>query len=183
VGRGPGIRLRVGLTRPRPGWAGVLCAALLVMTVSCADAPVPALDIEAIEAEVPGLLVPTHPELVLDVDCGDPDPDGLGPIACTAILSGMEIPVVVHRPAIDGQIRVKSPVVVVDAVEVAAEVAERLESDLGVPNLVVCVPAVRVAAQGEQFSCSATDPGGRTISLMATLLGRDGSFRVDLDLP
>ena len=72
---------------------------------------------------------------------------------------------------------------VVDAAEVAARLAIRLESDLGKPNLVLCAPAVRVASEGEEFSCTARGPEGRTLSLVATLLGGDGSFRVDLDLP
>ena len=161
----------------------MLFTVLVVLAAGCGGAPLPAFDLEAIEAEVPALLVPAHPGAVEEVDCGDPYPDGLGPVACTAILSGREIPVVVHRPAIDGRIRVESPVMVVDASEVAARLAARLESDLGKPNLVRCAPAVRVAGEGEQFSCTAIGPEGRTLSLVATLLGGDGSFRVDLDLP
>jgi len=183
VGRGPGVRCRVGLTDPHLRWTGVLFTVLVVLATGCGGAPLPAFDLEAIEAEVPALLVPAHPGAVDEVDCGDPDPDGLGPVACTAILSGREIPVVVHRPAIDGRIRVESPVMVVDAAEVAARLAIRLESDLGKPNLVQCAPAVRVASEGEEFSCTARGPEGHTLSLVATLLGGDGSFRVDLDLP
>ena len=173
----------MGLTDPHLSWTGVLFTVLVVLTAGCGGAPLPALDLEAIEAEVPALLVPAHPGAVEEVDCGDPDPDGLGPVACTAILSGREIPVVVHRPALDGRIRVESPVMVVDAIEVAARLAARLESDLGKPNLAQCTPAFRVASEGEQFSCTAIGPEGRTLLLVATLLGGDGSFRVDLDLP
>ena len=172
-----------GLRRTnRPGsMSAVLVVA--VLAAGCGSDGAPDFDLEAIEAMVPAVLVPGHPEVVEGVDCGDPDPDRLGPVACTAILSGVEIPVLVHRPAIDGRIRVESPVEVVGAADVAAEAAVRLESDLGLVNVVVCMPAVRVAREGQAFACTATDPRGRDHVLVATLVGRDGSFRLDLDLP
>ena len=77
----------------------------------------------------------------------------------------------------------ESPVEVVDALDVAAEAATRLESDLGVVNVVTCTPAARVAREGQAFACTATDPRGRDHVLVATLVGRDGSFRLDLNLP
>ncbi len=172
-----------GLRRTnRPGVALVVLV-VSVLAAGCGSDGAPDFDLEAIEAMVPAVLVPGHPEVVEGVDCGDPDPDRLGPVACTAILSGVEIPVLVHRPAIDGRIRVESPVEVVDAVDVAAEAAVRLESDLGVVIVVACTPAVRVAREGQAFACTATDPRGRDHVLVATLVGRDGSFRLDLDLP
>ena len=172
-----------GLRRTnRPGAASVVLV-VAVLAAGCGGDGAPDFDLEAIEAMVPAVLVPGHPEVVEGVDCGDPDPDRLGPVACTAILSGVEVPVLVHRPAIDGRIRVESPVEVVGAVDVAAEAAVRLESDLGLVNVVVCMPAVRVAREGQAFACTATDPRGRDHVLVATLAGRDGSFRLDLDLP
>ena len=172
-----------GLRRTnRPGAASVVLV-VAVLAAGCGGDGAPDFDLEAIEAMVPAVLVPGHSEVVEGVDCGDPDPDRLGPVACTAILSGVEIPVLVHRPAIDGRIRVESPVEVVGAADVAAEAAVRLESDLGLVNVVVCMPAVRVAREGQAFACTATDPRGRDHVLVATLVGRDGSFRLDLDLP
>ena len=172
-----------GLRRTnRPGAASVVLV-VAVLAAGCGGDGAPDFDLEAIEAMVPAVLVPGHPEVVEGVDCGDPDPDRLGPVACTAILSGVEVPVLVHSPAIDGRIRVESPVEVVGAVDVAAEAAVRLESDLGLVNVVVCMPAVRVAREGQAFACTATDPRGRDHVLVATLVGRDGSFRLDLDLP
>ena len=188
MGRGPGIRLHLGVTgaglRPanRLGAASVVLV-VLVLAAGCGSDGAPDFDLETIAAMVPALLVPGHPEVVDGVDCGDPDPYRLGPVACTAVLSGVEIPVLVHRPAIDGRIRVESPVEVVGAADVAAEAAVRLESDLGLVNVVVCMPAVRVAREGQAFACTATDPRGRDHVLVATLVGRDGSFRLDLDLP
>ena len=172
-----------GLRRTnRPGSTSAVLV-LAVLAAGCGSDGAPDFDLEAIEAMVPAVLVPGHPEVVEGVDCGAPDPDRLGPVACTAILSGVEVPVLVHRPAIDGRIRVESPVEVVGAVDVAAEAAVRLESDLGVVIVVACTPAVRVAREGQAFACTATDQRGRDHVLVATLAGRDGSFRLDLDLP
>ena len=171
-----------GLRRANRSGAASVVLAMAVLAAGCGSDGAPDFDLEAIEAMVPAVLVPGHPEVVEGVDCGAPDPDGLGPVACTAILSGVEVPVLVHRPAIDGRIRVESPVEVVDAVDLAAEAAARLESDLGVAIVVACTPAVRVAREGQAFACTATDPRGRDHVLVATLVGRDGSFRLDLDL-
>jgi len=172
-----------GLRRTNRTGAASVVLVVAVLAAGCGSDGAPDFDLEAIEAMVPAVLVPGHPEVVEGVDCGDPDPDRLGPVACTAILSGVEVPVLVHRPAIDGRIRVESPVEVGGAVDVAAEAAVRLESDLGLVNVVVCMPAVRVAREGQAFACTATDPRGRDHVLVATLMGRDGSFRLDLDLP
>ena len=175
----------MGLTGPvarRAGGGLVVGLVLAVLAAGCGGEGVPAFDLEAIEAEVPTLLVPAHPGAVEDVDCGDPDPDGLGPVACTAILAGVEVRVLVHRPSIDGRIRVESRVDLVEAVDVAKAVAVRLESDIGVVNALACTPAVRVAREGQVFACTATDPAGRDHHLVATLLDRDGSFRLDLDM-
>ena len=54
--------------------------------------------------------------------------------------------------------------------------------DIGVVNALACTPAVRVAREGQVFACTATDPAGRDHHLVATLLDRDGSFRLDLDM-
>ncbi|MDG2161342.1 MAG: hypothetical protein P8K65_08130 [Acidimicrobiales bacterium] len=170
-----------GLVASRVGGGLVGGLMVAVLAIGCGGAAAPTFDLEAIEAEVPTLLVPAYPGAVIDVDCGDPDPDGLGPVACTAILAGAEVRVLVHRPSIDGRIRVESSVELVEAVDVAAAATARLESDLGVVNSLVCSPAVRVAREGQTFACTATDPDGGDHHLVATLLDGDGAFRLDLD--
>jgi len=140
------------------------------------------LDIDAVERQIPSVLLPGHPDLVTEVDCGSPDPAGLGPLSCTALVADTSVPVHVNRPGIDGRVRVRSPIEVVVAVDLAARVAERLRGDTGVDARVACSPSVRVAFSGESFACMATDPDGREIALVATLLGAAGGFRLDADL-
>jgi hypothetical protein len=74
---------------------------------------------------------------------------------------------------------VESPVELVLAVEVASLTEERLDSDLGVDNAVICEPALRVSRVGQEFACTATEPNGRTHSLIAVLVDGAGSFRLD----
>ena len=172
MGRGSGLRRRLGLTAAALGL-------MAVVTAGCgADGPTP-LDIGAVERQVPGVLLPGHPDLVADVDCGDPVPTGLGPMPCTAVVSGVEVPVIVHGPALDGRIRVESPADVVAAVDLSGRVAARLQADIGVEARVACTPAVRVAFAGQTFDCVATDPDARDIDLVATLIDADGGFRLD----
>ena len=171
MGRGPGIRRRLGLT--------ALLSLLGVVASACgADGSTP-LDLEAVERQVPGVLLPAHPSLITDVDCGEPASTGLGPMSCTAVVAGVEIPVIVHRPAVDGRIRVESPADLVAAVDLAGLAAERLTIDTGVTAHVSCAPAVRVAFAGQTFDCVATDPDGRTLDLVITLVDAGGGFRLD----
>ena len=171
MGRGPGIRRRLGLT--------ARLSLLVVVASACgADGPTP-LDLEAVERQVSGVLLPAHPDLVADVDCGEPASTGLGPMSCTAVVAGVEIPVIVHRPAVDGRIRVESPADLVAAVDLAGLAAERLTTDTGVTARVSCAPAVRVAFAGQTFDCVATDPDGRALDLVATLVDAAGGFRLD----
>lgn len=171
MGRGPGIRRRLGL---------IACLGLLVVVASAcgADGPKP-LDLKAVERQVPGVLLPGHPDLVVDVNCGELASTGLGAMSCTAVVAGVEIPVIVHRPAIDGRIRVESPADLVAAADLAGLAAERLTADTGVTARVSCTPAVRVAFAGQTFDCVATDPDGRALDLVATLVDAGGGFRLD----
>ena len=170
MGRGPGLRRRLGLT-----------ALVAAAAVACGSDGSASLDVGAVEREVPGVLLPGHPGLVVDVDCGTPDPAGLGPLPCTAVVAGVEIPVIVHRPAVDGRVRVESPADLVAAVDLAGRAAERLSAEIGVDARVSCTPAARVAFAGEAFACTATDPDGREIALVATLVDDVGGFRLDAD--
>ena len=178
MGRGAGLRRRLGLT-------GLGLPVLLVATLvgaGCGGGGEATLDIGAVERQIPSVLLPGHPDLVTEVNCGSPDPDGLGPLPCTALVADTPVPVHVNQPGIDGRVRVWSPIEVVVAVDLAARVVERLRGDTGVEARVTCSPSVRVAFPGESFACMATDPDGREIALVATLLGAAGGFRLDADL-
>ncbi len=182
MGRGPGPRCGLGLTSGTPPVWWLLVLGLVVVAAACTDDGPTALDVEAVERQVPGVLLGGHPELVTDVDCGDPGPGGLGPLSCTAVVAGTPVPVIVHRPASDGRVRVESPAAMVVAVDLAGQVGDRLVTDTGVVTRVSCTPAVRVAFAGQSFDCVATDPDGREIALVATLVDADGGFRLDAEL-
>mgnify|MGYP006083585883 CR=1 FL=1 len=169
MGRGSGIRRRVGLTTLTVALIGAACAGDGSTT----------MDIGDVEQQLPSILLPGYPTLVTEVNCENLDPGRLGPVRCTASIAGAEVPVIVHRPARDGQIRVKTPADVVAGVDLAGRAAERLMTDTGVEASVICRPAVRVAYAGERFSCVANDSVGREIRLIATLLDSDGGFRLD----
>ena len=178
MGRGPGLRRRLGLTGPG---LPVLLATVLV-GAACGGGGEATLDIGAVERQISSVLLPGHPDLVTEVDCGSPDPQDLGPLSCTALVADTPVPVHVNWPGIDGRVRVRSPIQVVAGVDLAARVAERLRGDTGVDVQVACSPSVRVAFPGEAFACTATDPDGREIALVATLVDAAGGFRLDADL-
>ncbi len=178
MGRGPSLRRRLGLTGP--GLSALL--ATVLVGAACGGGGEATLDIGAVERQIPSVLLPGHPDLVTEVDCGSPDPQDLGPLSCTALVADTPIPVHVNRPGIDGRVRVRSPIEVVAGVDLAARVAQRLRGDTGVDVQVACSPSVRVAFPGEAFGCIATDPDGREIALVATLVDAAGGFRLDADL-
>ena len=154
----------------------------MLVGAACGGGSDVTLDIGAVERQISSVLLPGHPDLVTEVDCGSPDPEDLGPLSCTALVADAPVPVHVNRPGLDGRVRVRSPIEVVAGLDLAARVAERLQYDIGVDVRVACSPSVRVAFPGEAFACIATDPGGREIALVATLINAAGGFRLDADL-
>ncbi|MBT3247066.1 MAG: hypothetical protein HN979_00700 [Actinobacteria bacterium] len=170
-------------TRFRRGPDLIRCTVALLVAVvvatACGASEPAGIDVEAVEHAVPLALLPSHPELVGDVACPLLASPGLGPVPCTATISGLSVPLIVSRPDTDGRVHVESPVELVMAGEVASEAEERLDSDLGVDNAVVCEPALRVSRAGQEFACTATEPNGRTHSLTAVLVDAAGSFRLN----
>lgn len=161
--------------------ARLLALVVVVVVVGCGSPDRPAaVDVEALEQAIPAGLVPDHPEVVTVVACPEITLDGLGPVSCTAIISGVDIPVKVTRPDHLDQMRVSTGVSLVRAVDVAVEVGERLVADLGDVGVVTCDPPVRVARAGQQFTCVVIDPSSRAHRFVATLSGIDASFRLEL---
>jgi len=161
--------------------ARLLALVVVVVVVGCGSPDRPAVvDVEALEQAIPAGLVPDHPEVVTVVACPEITLDGLGPVSCTAIISGVDIPVKVTRPDHLDQMRVSTGVSLVRAVDVAVEVGERLVADLGDVGEVTCDPPVRVARAGQQFTCIVIDPSSRAHRFVATLSGIDASFRLEL---
>ena len=153
--------------------------AVVLLTAACGVTEPAGIDVEAVEQAIPLALLPDHPDLVTDVACPQLGSDGLGPVSCTAAVAVLAVPLIVSRPDVDGRVRVESPVELVLAVEVESLTEERLDSDLGVDNAVICKPALRVSRVGQKFACTATEPNGRIHSLMAVLVDGAGSFRLD----
>ncbi|MDP6493199.1 MAG: hypothetical protein QF796_06565 [Acidimicrobiales bacterium] len=161
--------------------ARLLALVVVVVVVGCGSPDRPAaVDVEALEQAIPAGLVPDHPEVVTVVACPEITLDGLGPVSCTATISGVDIPVKVTRPDHLDQMRVSTGVSLVRAVDVAVEVGERLVADLGDVGEVTCDPPVRVARAGQQFTCIVIDPSSRAHRFVATLSGIDASFRLEL---
>ncbi|MBC8365592.1 MAG: hypothetical protein H8E59_11380 [Actinobacteria bacterium] len=161
--------------------APALMFALAFAVVGCGSPDRPAaVDVEALEQLIPAGLVPDHPEVVTVVSCPEITLDGLGPVSCTAVISGVDVPVKVTRPDHLDRMRVSTGVSLVRAADVAVEVGERLVADLGDVGEVSCDPPVRVAAAGQQFTCIVIDPSSRAHRFVATLSGTDASFRLEL---
>jgi len=157
---------------------------LAVLTAGCGSDDPPPFDFAAVVPLVADALLPGATHLVDGATCDDVGHgERLGPVACTVTLAGAEIPVLVHPPGLDGRIRIESPAEVVTAVDVADQVAERLTADTGVEARTTCTPEARVLRTGQTFDCTATDPDGREMPLVATLVDDAGSFRIDWRLP
>ena len=77
-----------------------LAVLALVFVVSGCGAPdrPGTVDVETLERAIPAGLVPDHPEVVTVVACPEITLDGLGPVSCTAIIAGVDVPVKVTRP-------------------------------------------------------------------------------------
>ena len=155
--------------------------ALAVALVGCGSPDRPgAVDIEALERAIPAGLVPDHPESVTVVDCPEITLDGLGPVSCTAVIAGVDVPVKVTRPDRLNRMEVSIGVALVRAGDVEVEVEERLVADLGDVVDVSCDPPVRVARSDQQFTCVVIDPLSRAHRFHATLMGTDAAFRLEL---
>jgi len=150
---------------------------LVALTAACGSDDEPPFDASSVVPLVADALLPGAAHLVGEVACEDSD--RLGPMACTVVVSGVEVPVLVHPPGPDGRIRIESPAEVVTGADVAARVAERLTADTGVEARATCGPDARVLRSGQAFDCTATDPDGREMPLVATLVDEAGSFRID----
>ena len=157
----------------------VLALVLVVSGCGAPDRPA-TVDVETLERAIPAGLVPDHPEVVTVVACPEITLDGLGPVSCTAIIAGVDVPVKVTRPDRLDRMVVSAGETLVRSVDVAAEVEERLVTELGDVDEVSCDPPVRVARSGQQFTCIVIDPASRAHRFVATLSGTDAAFRLEL---
>ena len=183
MGRGDRLCQRLGVIDWRrflPRFADSLWLVLTVASVAgCGGDGPSTFNAASVVPLVPDALLPSASHLVDDVECYLPEPSRLGPLACTAVVAGLEIPVLVHSPGLDGRIRIESPAKVVLATNGANHVNDRLRSETGVEARTACVPEARVARKGQAFDCTAIDPADRQIPIRVTLVDAAGAFRVD----
>ena len=123
----------------------------MASAAGCGNDSPPPFNVASVVPVVPDALLPGASHLVDDVECDLPDLSRLGPVACTAVVAGVEIPVLVHPPGLDGRIRIESPAEVVVASNVASRVTDRLRAETGVEVRTTCFPDARVARSGQVF--------------------------------
>ncbi len=174
-----------------PPPAGVLrWVAVAGVAVASCGSSAPLVDVDALERELPAALVPDDPGAVSDVRCPSGLVAGGDEVRCVVEIAGVEVAVGVGvEPAPDGggrsgdpvPLRVEPRARLVDVTATAAALAERLGSELGEPQEVVCdPPTVRVAGPGIGFDCVVTDPRGVAHPVRVEILDTAGTWRVDL---
>jgi len=95
------------------------------------------------------------------------------------LVDGQEIEIVATISD-DGSVVVSTGAILLDVAGVAAEAGRQLRSDLGVESAVECPGSVRVVAQGDSFTCQASDPAGPTHDIVITVLDSAGAWSMDL---
>lgn len=160
----------------RAAGAAVACLGLVV---ACAGTP-DELDAAGIAAAVPAALAPEDPGSVTDVVCPETVERGIGiVVTCSAEVGGTPVTATVEQLDDDGRLAIETTTVLLDRGDIAAGLADRLQSDLGVLVGVDCDdPRVVVPAAGDEFGCTASDEAGRPIELVVRLLDAEGAYDV-----
>jgi hypothetical protein len=158
-----------------------LLAVLTVALAACSGAD--EVDTGSIESAVPAALLPEHPELVTDVSCPGPIDREAGAVTvCGARLGGTDVQLTVTQVDGDGTVEVDLARPLLDVDDLAARIAERLTTDVGVPTSVLCDgPAVRVLTVDEQIRCTATDDDDRDRTFVATILDEQANYDLRLE--
>jgi hypothetical protein len=154
-------------------------AAAALLAGACAG-PSDELDAATLVAAVPAALVPEAPEVVTDVVCPAELERGVGVVvSCEARVAGRPITLSVEQVDDAGRVSVATDAVLLDTADLAADLAARLQADLGVVVGAVCAgPRVVVPAAGDEVTCTANDEAGRPLELVATLLDAAGAYEV-----
>jgi hypothetical protein len=140
------------------------------------------VDAGSIESAVPAAVLPDHPDLVTDVSCPGPIDREVGLVsACTALIGGNEVGISVTQVDDDGTIDIDVDRALLDVDDLAARIAERLTTDVGVPTSVLCDgPAVRVLSVGDEVVCIATDTDDRDRTFVAEILDEAANYDLRL---
>lgn len=173
-GEGTSLTIRNRRT-PRP-----LVVTVVLAVAACGSSEPQLVDPGALERSIPQALLPTAPELVEQVSCPPMDAERLSTVSCTVTIVGHPISVTVTGPDLFKGVRVSAADSLVWASDLADRAGERLDTDLGAGNSVVCEPVVRVAKAGQIFDCAVAGSDGQSRLFVATLLDATGSFRFDV---
>jgi hypothetical protein len=154
---------------------------LVLLGAGCGGAD--EVDTGTLERAIPPALLADHPDLVTDVSCREPIERGVGVLnTCTASVGGTPVELEVTQLDDDGQVRVSLDRPLLDVDDLAARIADRLTTDVGVPTSVLCEgPAVRVLTVDEAIRCAATDPDDRTHTFVATILDDEANYDLRLE--
>lgn len=171
---------RLGRVRAGVGRAALavgLAAAIALGLGGCRAATT--LDRRAVEAAVPGALVPMHPDAVRAVVCPRV-PRGAGTaVTCRAEVGGVPVDVRVRQTDDRGAVAVTTDAVLFDVAAARDQLTARLSADVGVATNLSCGDtAVRVVRVGDRFTCEATDPSGRRRTLALTFTDEQGTYSV-----
>ena len=157
----------------------VLSLALLLG--GCASAS--RVDPQSIEQLVPNAVWPSAPELVADVRCPVEIERGIGTeVACSLTFAGTPAEAIVTQVTDAGSVAIDFAPTVLEAAELAEDVADRLSADLDLDVTVRCddpFPA-QLLEVGATYVCTATDPQERPLRFVAELIDPEGTFTLEL---
>jgi len=148
----------------------------LLLAASCGSEIVESFDVPALEESIPEILAPGFPGVVSEVQCQEAN----GSLTCTAEIVGEKVSLDVEGPNDDGEVTVSFAENLIWGDEVAQQVKQQLDTDLGLDHTVSCSPEVQIARTDQEFACLVEEPAGRQYKFMAQLLDAEGSFRLSL---
>lgn len=160
----------------RPAWSAAAALAVVVILSACSGP----LDVDGLEADLEGSVLPEYPDLVTEVRCPRPfEPAPFEVVRCDALISGAPVVIAVTVGESDQVVSANLEARLVDVVTIERLVAERFVADLGLTTTVTCgAPVVVVPADGA-IGCTAIDPRGTERPLTISV-GVDDTLSVSL---
>jgi len=136
------------------------------------------LEFKIVEQAIPKVLLPSYPHLVTEVSCPEYVNKDLDTIFCTLQVAGKEISVSATGPDVTNSFNLNPRIKIIESVQLAQKIKERLDDDLNIENSIKCSPEIRVAHPGEIFECEIIDPQGGTHYLDAEIVDYLGGFEI-----
>ncbi|MBT3247690.1 MAG: hypothetical protein HN361_02435 [Actinobacteria bacterium] len=148
----------------------------LLLVVSCGSETVESFDVPALEESIPEVLAPGFPGVVGEVECQEVNDS----LTCTAEIAGEKVSLDVEGPNGDGEVAVSFAENLIWGDEVAQQVKQQLDTDLGLDHTVSCSPEVQIARTDRMFACTVVEPSGSPHEFVAQLLDEEGAFKLSL---